>query len=204
MTQQRDKEINEHAHTKHLVEQEKQVTLACKKEILELRSELDRLIEVVRRDMSNRITNQNVNEELYSLSSTMVKTSLDGSMPAPSPAVMHNSSAIEHSDIFMQQHDWKLYLSLIKTDMTTQEVEEAHATLHNLNKSFEILSSRLVLECRHRAECDLKLLGAKEDLRAIKDDIITEVCLKVYSLTYTHTLSIEIHIISQSFPYNTC
>lgn len=178
MTEQRDAERDRHTHTKHALEQEQQVTVDCKKEIIDLRSELDHLIEVVRRDMSNRITNKNVNEELYSLSSKLVKTDLEPSSASPNPPPMpvtHSTSATDHDDIFMQQHDWKLFLSLIKTDMTSQEVGEAHATLHNLNKSFEILSSRLLLECRHRADCEFKLLGAKENLRDIKDDIINEV-----------------------------
>jgi hypothetical protein len=180
MTRQRDMERDEHTKTKHLLEQEKEVTLNCKKEIFDLRTELDRIIEVVRRDMSNRITNKNVNEELYSLSSNMVKTDLPTSGPSPSPmSASHNTGAGSHDDIFMQQHDWKLYLSLIKVDMSPQEVEEACATLHNLNRSFEILSSRLLLECKHRAECEIKLTGAKEALRDLKDDIISEATLRL-------------------------
>mmetsp|Transcript_29938 Transcript_29938/g.55531 ORF Transcript_29938/g.55531 Transcript_29938/m.55531 type:complete len:1059 (+) Transcript_29938:149-3325(+) len=182
MTGLRDTEIDKHHKTQHLLEQEKEVTLSCKKEIIELRTELDHLVEVVRRDMSNRITNKNVNEELYSLSSNLVKKeATPNGAPSPSPftSASHNVSANDHDDIFMQQHDWKLYMSLIKMNMTSREVSEAHATLHNLQRSFEILSSRLLLECRHRSECEFKLSGAKEDLRDIRDKIIAEGTLRI-------------------------
>jgi hypothetical protein len=146
MTVLRDKEKDTHTQTKHSLEQEKVVTLECKKEIIDLRSELDHLIEVVRRDMSNRITSKNVNEELYSLSSKMVKTDMQTADPTSlNMSVTYNTNITEQNDIFLQQHDWKHYFSLIKENMTTQEVAEALATLHNLNKSFEILSSRLLL-----------------------------------------------------------
>ena len=180
MTEQRDSEIDRYQKTQHLLEKEKEVTLDCKKEIIELRSELDHLVEVVRRDMSNRITSKNVNEELYSLSSNLVKKDIQSGAPSPSPmSGSHNISATDHDDIFMQQHDWKLYMSLIKENMSPREVSEAHATLHNLQRSFEILSSRLLLECRHRSECEFKLSGAKEDLRDIRDKIIIEGTLRI-------------------------
>ena len=169
-----------HKQTKSLLDKEKTITLDLKKQIIELRSELDHLVEVVRRDMSNRITSKNVSEELYSLSSNLVKSDVDGTGAAtPSHDVKHSVDPDHHDDIFLQQHDWKKYISQIKVNMTQQEVNEAHATLHNLNKSFEILSSRLVLECRHRAECEFKLTGAKENLREIKDDIISEATLRL-------------------------
>jgi hypothetical protein len=76
----------------------------------ELQSEVERLIEIIRRDMAARITRKSANEELSTISSQLVArdamvmtwSAQDGRAPA-SPV----SPKLPAKEVYLHQHDWK-------------------------------------------------------------------------------------------------
>mmetsp|Transcript_16298 Transcript_16298/g.24561 ORF Transcript_16298/g.24561 Transcript_16298/m.24561 type:complete len:607 (-) Transcript_16298:218-2038(-) len=129
-----------------------------------LQGELDCIVEIVRKDMVDRIISKNSTEDLVTVSSQLV--SQGGGVTA--------WERNENMDVFME-YDWAQLINAVGPHMTDKAVMETKATIKSIKHSFDILSSRLFLECRARSEADKRLRGSKDDLQSIKEQVLQEV-----------------------------
>jgi hypothetical protein len=163
---------------------EVQAHATAKTKIASLETELEELIEIVRKDMAHRCISKNAAEDLLTLSSQMI---------ARDP---NSSTSI---DIFLHQFDWQSIHLQLSMDMTESQVIDLKNTIVTIKSSYDILCSRLFLECQARVELEKILDGTKEDLESIKAQINSEVLVRRQVLTSSrrdgHSLSLSLPLI---------
>ena len=145
------------------LEMEIQELASAKSKISSLETELEEIIEIVRKDMAQRCISKNAAEDLLTLSSQMISKD-------PNP----NASL----DIFLHQFDWQSIHLQLSMNMTESQVTELKHTLSSIRSSYDILCSRLFLECQARVELEKILAGTKEDLENIKAQVFSEVKIR--------------------------
>jgi hypothetical protein len=145
------------------LEIEVQALATAMAKIASLEIELEELIEIVRKDMAHRCISKNAAEDLLTLSSQMI---------AKDP---NSNGSI---DIFLHQFDWQSIHHQLSTEMTESQVNDLKNTIITIKNSYDILCSRLFLECQARVELEKILDGTKEDLESIKDQINSEVHIR--------------------------
>mmetsp|Transcript_15455 Transcript_15455/g.23334 ORF Transcript_15455/g.23334 Transcript_15455/m.23334 type:complete len:882 (-) Transcript_15455:253-2898(-) len=152
----------QYAEALALLDREKQSAAIANSKVDRLQTELDRIIEIVRKDMSDRIICRNATEELVTLSSQLMSRG-------------EGSSVLEPSNQKDIKQEWAQVMNVLGPHMSEQSVAEAKAALLNIRNSFDILSSRLFLECRARAEVEKRLNNTKDDLSKLKEEVLQEV-----------------------------
>lgn len=139
---------------------------------VELQNEVERLIEIIRRDMATRITRKSANEELTTLSSQLVaRDALVMTWNGGSPV----SPKLPTKEVYMHQHDWNILVGRISTYMTEVDVAETKLSLMHVKNSIDILTSRLYLETKSRSAMERKLEESKDDLQTLKTDVAQEI-----------------------------
>jgi hypothetical protein len=146
----------------------------AKTKISSLETELEELIEIVRKDMAHRCISKNAAEDLLTLSSQMISRERDQPQSSHSAASAHGTG----SDIFLHQFDWQALHLQLSVDMTEAQVIELKQSLSAVKSSYDILCSRLFLECQARVELEKILTGTKEDLESIKTQVLSEVKIR--------------------------
>lgn len=140
-----------------------QALAGAKAKITSLESELEEIIEIVRKDMAHRCISKNAAEDLLTLSSQMISK---------------ESNSHTSVDIFLHQFDWQSIHSQLSVNMSEQQVIELKNTLATIKSSYDILCSRLFLECQARVELEKVLEGTKDDLESIKLQVLSEVKIR--------------------------
>ncbi|CAE7512556.1 unnamed protein product, partial [Symbiodinium microadriaticum] len=153
---------------------------SAEKQAVKLQNEVDHLIEVIRRDMAERITRKSANDELAALSSLLVargekvnsgRTGNRVAGDTVAPAAAND----EDKEVYHHAHDWNLLLSRVRSNMSDIDVAETKLALIHIKKSFDIMSSRLYLEIRARSSAEMKLDETRDDLSAIKKEVQGEI-----------------------------
>ena len=146
----------------HRLDAEIQALAATKLKLKEVENELEETIEIVRKDMAQRCISKNAAEDLLTLSSQLISKD-------------HNPN---NSIDILHQFDWNSLFITLNVNMTVDEINQLRTTLIQIKNSYDILCSRLFLECRARVEIEKILNNTKDDLESIKNQIISEVKIR--------------------------
>ena len=159
-----------HTNTSSQLEAETSRSTGLEEKVEQLQREVDDLIEVMRRDMSERINSKNSAEDLMRTMTLSSQLTYNDQGNPRSPATTKSRAR----EAALREHDWKALMSHIHEGMSDIDVSEIKATLMHFKKSFDALSSRFDAECRSRSSAEAKLNETREDLNLVKRGVQEE------------------------------